>query len=211
MTDPTKQSLQALSLGTALLGLMLTADVSSDVATLLRIRAAQEAGTPTLHHAQGVIDAYHVDRGRVPVFRLSSAGAEPLLLTCTARARVDHYPCPPDSADWNARTVDVDWIDIATGLSGQVVHRATRIATKADLVFAAEARDVQAAETASAVFSIKLECGILLPMMFIFWGMSRLVRRNRGALEARIEAARQHSRAGRLGEKADARRPDRDL
>ena len=172
---------------------MFVAYLSSDIASIVRVWNGGGADLPVARQTGGVIDVSHAGRGRKLVMRLTGTVGESVMLGCPTRTHANRAACPSDADDWNARTLTVDWIDVPTGLAGEVVHRATRIADANDVIFAASVADVQAAEISAAVFRIELVGAIFVPLILLFAVIARLIRRRARASAERVEAARRRS------------------
>jgi hypothetical protein len=185
--------------------ILLAFMLASDLATISRVRHAQGL---VVRHAHGVVDTWRDEPWRRPVLRLARwrADPQPLLFTCQKFAQATGR-CPT-VADWTARELGVDWIDLQTGLTGQFVHRATSLRAGDDVTFSASVDDVRDGEVASTLSAMKTGCAIFGSAIVLFGSLALLARHKLRAHAKLVAAANRRAAANAAAAEAaaDARR-----
>lgn len=181
--------------------ILLAFMLASDLATISRVRHAQAL---VVRHAYGVVDTWRDEPWRRPLFRLARwrADPQPLLFTCQRFARSTGR-CPT-VADWTARQLGVDWIDLQTGLTGQFVHRATSLRAGDNVTFAASVEAVQDGEVASTLSAMKTGCAIFGSAIVLFGSLALLARHKLRAHAKLVAAANRRAAANAAAAEAAA-------
>ena len=150
-----------------------------------------DASALTVHEVEGWIDYSVLGKARKPVIRVSTAEGGVVPLTCPTRAFSRYRVCPPGTPAWSGRKVRIAWVEIPTGWSGEVEHRALRIRAGDELLFEARPGDVVRADLSANFFGMLVGLAVFCPILLFFHAIERLSRRTFSESESRIAAARQ--------------------
>ena len=155
-----------------------------------------DASTLAIHEADGWIDDSVPGKARPPGVRVVTAEGGMVPLTCPTRAFSRYRVCPPATPAWSGRKARIAWVEMPTGRSGEVAHRALRIRAGDDVMFDARPGDVVRADLSANVFGVLLALAILGPIALFFRAIEGLSWRRFAERETRIAAAQQRHEPG---------------
>ena len=179
----------------AMLLAMLVLLSSADDVSAMRLWNL-DASTLAIREVDGWIDYSVSGKARRPVVRVVTAEGGMVPLTCPTRAFSRYRVCPPATPAWSGRKARIAWVEIPTGWSGEVAHRALRIRAGDDVLFDARPGDVVRADLSANVFGVLLALAIFGPIALFFRAIEGLSRRRVAEREARIAAVKQRHEPG---------------
>ena len=170
--------IQALKIILAILSGVLLVFWLPEFASLARVLDDANKSSPRIEAASGVIDYQWNRRRRSPEIALTDEGGIRIEFACPDRGFRRYWVCPDGSDAWNNHKGKVRWIDVPTGISGDVVHRIVDISGDALVEFHTTPQAVYAAEASASAFAVLVAFLIVSPIWLIFYGALSLVRGN---------------------------------